>query len=342
MITRCLSELLLTHDCVIIPGFGGLVAQPAGASFNAELKALMPPSRTLLFNHQLIINDGLLINYLCRKAKISYAEASRLVMQWTGEIKTSVHSGNRYLMHGIGSFYLNHERKLQFVPDHQSNFMLSSFGLKPVPVMTIAGETTRKSVRKKIPEITQPEKATGLISIAAAIALLIVSALMFPKFEMQLTSLAGLWTKPEEFSSKELNVKPSLATAQTPEQQVTQPATADSERESIADTATSAGESMAEAPVSANQPEQVTPEAEPPAGNYHVIAGCFRMEENAVKLVDKLTASGLQAAIIGKSKSGLSMVSAARFKSAAEANLGLIDLKIWLVDGGWVYHQASE
>ncbi|MBL7928745.1 MAG: SPOR domain-containing protein [Bacteroidia bacterium] len=344
MIARYISELLFIHDCVIIPGFGGLIAQPVGASFNHEYKKLIPPSRKLIFNNQLVINDGLLVNYISRKEKISYAGASLQLMKWTEEIRSTVNAGNRFSLEGIGSFYLNHEKKLQFSPDKQNNFLLSSFGLKPVAVLADAkGKIRQIAVSKKAGK-SAVSKTADFISTAAAIALLIASVLMFPKFEMNLASLAGFRIiKQDGFQNKNLSIKPSeIADEMQPEERQAPPEVKHSVESAPDDFETAAKAEINSSPVSVSETEQIVPESETAEGSYYIIAGCFKIEENAGKLLERLSAQGLQAAIIGKSKAGLTMVSAGRFTSSSEASKELNDLKSLLPDGGWVYHQITE
>lgn len=343
MIARYIAELLLNHDCVIIPGFGGLMAQSAGASYIPEQKTLFPPSRKLLFNNQLVINDGLLVNCISRKEKISFAEASMQLMKWTDEIKSSVSTGNRYMVEGIGSFYLNHEKKLQFTPENQSNFLLSSYGLKPVVVTTSA---KRKPKPVKIGNKTVPAekgKAAGFVSLAAAIALLIASVLMFPKFEMNLASLAGLWSLQDYIPKENVSVKQPEVVVQSSPEEITASSAVEENVEAITEiNETAPGQETVSSSAPVSEPEHsVTTPAEA-IGNYHVIAGCFRIEENAFKLTEELKVQGLQAAIIGKTKSGLTMVSAGRFPSAVEANEKLADMKALLPDGGWVFYQTTK
>lgn len=341
MITRCISELLINHDCVIIPGFGGLIAQSVGASFNSEKKAILPPSRRLLFNNQLVINDGLLVNCISRYENISYAEASLQVMKWTEEIRNAVNSGDRYIMEGIGSFYLNHEKKLQFTPDSQRNFLLSSYGLKPVSVHAVTKTKPIEVGRKE--SHSELHKVVEYVSIAAAIALLIASVLMFPKFEKELASLAGFGIKQLDTPSKEAGIEPQVHAAETHQAEISEHPNPKPNPENIVETSElpAPKTDLDSLPSAVAEQEKITSEPAVLYGNFHVIAGCFRMEENAVKLVEDLKTQGLQADIIGKSKSGLTMVSAARVSSASEAGVMLVNLKPLLPDGGWVYHQHT-
>ena len=60
-LSRHIESLLLAHDCVIVPGLGGFVAHYVPARRIAEEQLFLPPSRSVGFNQQLTINDGLLV-----------------------------------------------------------------------------------------------------------------------------------------------------------------------------------------------------------------------------------------------------------------------------------------
>ena len=56
-----IEVLLLENDCVIVPGFGGFVAHYAPATHVKEENLFLPPTRTIGFNPQLKLNDGVLV-----------------------------------------------------------------------------------------------------------------------------------------------------------------------------------------------------------------------------------------------------------------------------------------
>ena len=59
-LARHIEILLLENDCVIIPDFGGFIAHYQPARYIKEENLYLPPVRTIGFNPQLTINDGLL------------------------------------------------------------------------------------------------------------------------------------------------------------------------------------------------------------------------------------------------------------------------------------------
>ena len=74
-----ISELLYLHDCVIIPNFGGFVGNKKSAVLNKNTHTVLPPSKEILFNKNLKVNDGLLISHLANKEKISNDQAKILI-----------------------------------------------------------------------------------------------------------------------------------------------------------------------------------------------------------------------------------------------------------------------
>ena len=62
-VDKSISELLYQFDCVIIPDFGGFVANYAGAKIQPIQNTFTPPSKQISFNRNLTSNDGLLANF---------------------------------------------------------------------------------------------------------------------------------------------------------------------------------------------------------------------------------------------------------------------------------------
>ena len=74
-INEILKELLQLHDCVIFPNLGGFVAQYSPAKLELHKTVISPPSKQILFNKNLVNNDGLLVNAVAQNKNISYQES---------------------------------------------------------------------------------------------------------------------------------------------------------------------------------------------------------------------------------------------------------------------------
>jgi hypothetical protein len=72
---KFISDLLYRYDCVIVPGFGGFIANRVSAKNISSQHKFIPPTKEIAFNSNLNQNDGLLANYIKRSNNISYSHA---------------------------------------------------------------------------------------------------------------------------------------------------------------------------------------------------------------------------------------------------------------------------
>lgn len=135
-VDEIIGNLLLKHNCVIIPGFGGFVAKKNASKIDYKSGLMTPPSKSLLFNRQLINNDGLLISEFAQQNNISYEESistiEKLISNWTLELS----AGNRISIDRVGFLFYDQERNICFEQDRYFNLLLSSFGLGSVHFLT--------------------------------------------------------------------------------------------------------------------------------------------------------------------------------------------------------------
>src|SRR6202008_1782210 len=95
-ITTLISELLYKHDCVIVPGFGGFVARGYNSSFSKGNNLLYPQTKHVLFNRNLVHNDGLLVSALMEKAGLNYNEAEKLIGDYKDYIQSLLSVKKRF------------------------------------------------------------------------------------------------------------------------------------------------------------------------------------------------------------------------------------------------------
>lgn len=135
-VEQLIGELLLRHNCVIIPSFGGFVAKQTGASIDYKNGVMSPPRKSLLFNRQLINNDGLLIAELAVKNAIHYNESTdavrSLVENWNDQLK----KGERISIDKVGFLFFDQEKNICFEQDRFFNLLLESYGLGKVHFLT--------------------------------------------------------------------------------------------------------------------------------------------------------------------------------------------------------------
>lgn len=146
-IEQLIGDLLLKHNCVIVPSFGGFVASQTSAQIDYVRGTMLPPKKSLLFNRQLINNDGLLIAELAAESSVGFNEAqekvSELVHSWNETLKR----GERIYLDRIGHLYLDSERNICFEQDRFFNLLLESYGLGKVQFIA---ETEKELAEVKV------------------------------------------------------------------------------------------------------------------------------------------------------------------------------------------------
>ena len=80
-LSRHIEILLLSNDCVIVPGFGGFMAHYVDARKDERDGSFLPPMRSIGFNAKLTLNDSLLAQSYVEAYDISYPEATKRLEQ---------------------------------------------------------------------------------------------------------------------------------------------------------------------------------------------------------------------------------------------------------------------
>lgn len=135
-IEQLIGDLLLRHNCVIIPSFGGFVARNVSAKVDFTKGLMLPPGKSLLFNRQLINNDGLLLNELAQNNKISFDQANELVRSKVNSWNEVLKTGGRIELDRIGLLYLDAEKNVCFEQDRFFNMLLEAYGLVKIQFLT--------------------------------------------------------------------------------------------------------------------------------------------------------------------------------------------------------------
>ena len=157
-----IKELLFRHDCVIIPNFGGLVSNPVSSKINTVSGTIFPPSKLIVFNKNLSINDGLLINHISKNEKISIDDSKNIVFDFSKKITDSLMTERSMRLNNIGLFTLGSEDNIIFHQDIANNFDLNSFGFESFQIQ-------KKTKTKKIININQSSTTKKITYKAAAV-----------------------------------------------------------------------------------------------------------------------------------------------------------------------------
>jgi len=107
-LSRHIELLLLEHNCVIVPGLGGFIANTASAVYNDGPegdKLFIPPYRTIGFNPQLQVNDGLLVQSYMQAYDASYPAAYLQMEKEVEQLNMQLNLFGEYNLEGIGTLH---------------------------------------------------------------------------------------------------------------------------------------------------------------------------------------------------------------------------------------------
>ena len=138
-----IEYLLTSHDCVVIPGWGALVAQYSDSHYDPTAGRIERPRRKLGFNASVDHNDGLLAQSLVRREGIPYNEAMRFIGQSVSAFRQQLSTGNEVSMGRLGYFHSADGRHIEFTPFHHKQSNDAYFGLRSVRLRPLAEEAAR-------------------------------------------------------------------------------------------------------------------------------------------------------------------------------------------------------
>ena len=297
-----ISELLFLHDCVIIPEFGGFVGNNKSAVLNKNTNTIYPPSKEILFNKNLRTNDGLLINHISNSEVISNEKSKELVSDYVKNITKKLQKIRTFRIEKVGLLSTDISGNILFLQDSFTNYNPNSFGFSS------QNTTKLDKMEKKIEEIIKPiSTKTGRKKVWRA------AAILLPIIGLSFISITQK-DKINEIYAQIANLNPFsvFETTETiyPKQEV----------EDIEETTT-----IKVVPIETKETKEeieVTIEMK-----FSIIAGSFRSEKNAIRLVDQLQAENYNAKIIGTNRNGLIRVCYENFATKEEATSMLHDLK---------------
>lgn len=150
MIIKCLSELLLDHECVIVPEFGAFITQEMPAMLDYVTGRLTPPSKEVAFNGQIVTDDGLFIGYLAERMGITTTEAAMQVHDFAMHGLAVLEVSGTLRLDGMGVLTRVSDRKYIIQFDDDTNLLGDSFGLTAIKVQPIYRKETYHQLANQI------------------------------------------------------------------------------------------------------------------------------------------------------------------------------------------------
>lgn len=357
-INQYIKELLLLNDCVIIPQFGGFVANYKTATI--ENNQFFPPSKEIAFNNKLISNDGLLINYISDCERIDYYSAKQKLESFVEEALLSLERNRNVYFDGIGYLHYDSRENLLFEPQLKQNLLVEAYGLqnfsyeklyqRQVPKPAIKAEPRQQPVPIALPQRHRVRKSVVAVPLLMALALIPIKN----NKEYLSKSDLGLWEALTQGAADSDLLIDQPAVSDTLEQD--QPAGVDSSRMVVPTDSNELLPQAADVPATTYHAASAvaTPVAAPvstPAAikkeiieeqnfPYYIIGGSFKSEANANKYIREIKEYGYKGRNLGIFR-GLHRVAIKGFATMEEAQdeLNVIRSKNALSDA-WI--QAPE
>ncbi|WP_411893918.1 SPOR domain-containing protein [Winogradskyella sp. A2] len=291
-----ISDLLYRYDCVTVPGFGAFLTNRVSAKVHESTHTFYPPKKVLSFNEQLQNNDGLLANYIAEVEKIPYNNALERVSKQVRSIKSYLIEGETIQFDNIGELILNSEGKIVFDPSSHINYLTDAFGLSHFTTDSVVREVHKEKVKEleaTTPIAITPEKRSNSNWLKyAAVAVLVLGLGGYFGYNYYNNSIENHNQLAQQEANAQLDAKVQEATF-----------------------------------VISNPLPAATLSLEKQSGNYHIVAGAFRIESNSDKKVKQLKARGYKARKIGANRYGLHEVVYASFETRTEAQRALYKIR---------------
>lgn len=115
-ITSHIEYLLMSHDCVIIPGIGAILAHGMPAYYDKGAEKWYAPTRVTAFNPELSRTDGLLAQSVARRECVSLECAAAIVKEQCDELRNILLSQRRLEIGEVGTLMMDRHGSLSFAP----------------------------------------------------------------------------------------------------------------------------------------------------------------------------------------------------------------------------------
>lgn len=354
-IDKYICELLYDHDCVIVPSLGGFLASNVQAKLNPSQHNILPPRRKIAFNIYLRQNDGLLANHLVEYEQVSYTEAIRRIEEYVQDCFEKLDKQRKVIVERVGTIYYDKEKHLLFEPFRQTQFRKDAFGLSSVQFLPVDRENSESRIEQQRRELMKPRRSVrasrkiftikksnykilGIVAIAGTLLWFSFNLFLLQPGGGYLSSLNPFST---DTGIPEINKPIEKQTAPV----VIEKPTEQSETVFVASTAPVNPDPDVELPKKEESPALAMVEtkkiAEPvsitsSSQNYHVVAGAFKIAENADAFMKTLHSQGFTETHIIR-KGLLNYVTYSSFASRNEAIAMLDSLRSQKAEG-WIWH----
>lgn len=308
-ISKYISDLLFRYDCVVVPNFGAFLAHKVSAEIHPHTNAFYPPKKRLSFNAQLQSNDGVLANHIAVSERISYENALAKIDKQVNALKIQLGKNETLLLEHIGTFQHTKTGQLVFEPIYHLNYLTESFGLSQFVSPAVSRTTHLKvvdAIEQKTPiALSYKKRKTQTVFKYAAVAVIMLGLGGFFGSNTYLQHIEQQNILAQEQASVALDNKIQEATF-----------------------------------IMSNPLPAVSLEVTNTSGNFHIVAGAFRVEANSDRKLRQLKRLGFNARKIGQNRYGLHQVVYDSYQTRQQAQRALYQIKRTQDSSAWLLIKA--
>lgn len=177
-LSQHIETLLLENDCVIVPELGGFIAHYIPAR-QAEENLFLPPTRTIGFNPQLKLNDGLLVQSYMTVHDTNFSDATKIVEEEVSELVTVLHKEGKVDLDNVGEIRYTIHDTYEFIPYNNKIttpylYGLDSFEMKELSVLCQKEEKVLVPVTQERKKSYEIRINRGMVRSAVAIVAAVI------------------------------------------------------------------------------------------------------------------------------------------------------------------------
>lgn len=150
-LAKHIELLLLEHDCVIVPGLGGFIANCADARYvESDEHLFLPPYRTIGFNQQLQVNDGLLVQSYMAAYDTSYPFAYLQMEKDVEKMVQELNLNGEYTLENVGVIKKGLNQNITFTAPEPGALTPSLYGLYSYEIEDLQAVLKKKTIEKNL------------------------------------------------------------------------------------------------------------------------------------------------------------------------------------------------
>lgn len=294
-IKKHISSLLCLHDCVIVPGLGGFVANYKSAVIVEERNLFQPPKKEIGFNRSLAHNDGLLANHICKGENTSWDESVGMIEAFVESVCNRINQGESIAFQGIGTLRKDALGNIQFSPNERNELRPDTFGLDDFHFEPLQQAIHIEKQEEPVRRLLRSRSPRYWGSVAAMIAGLLFFSPDLKVPEHQQIDTSNMMSL---ISEKEETIKTEITSVA---------------KESSGGVSTAAAPSSSEAETTNHDVPGIVVKP------FHLIAASFKHEAPAQQTLIKFKKKGFDEAHLMESKNGRFRIALLSFENKDEA-----------------------